>query len=185
MRLKTSRERRILHVKTFFRWLIYYFLIIASFILMTSGTWLKPVLLVPIALCIAMENDLMGSAFTGAFCGFLTDIACGRLFGYNAVLLTVFCVGFSLIFELYLRQRFITYIVMTAAVSFLQCWLDYKFYYEIWDYEDVGRIFTGVTLHVWVYTVIAAVVIYLITRLINHFLMPKVHLTIEEVIQTN
>lgn len=185
MRLKTSRERRILRIKTFFRWLIYYFLILVSFIFMTSGTWLKPVLLVPLALCIAVDNDLMGSAFTGAFCGLLTDIACGRLFGYNAVILTVFCVGVSLMFELYLRHRFINYFVITAVAAFLQCWLDYKFYYQIWDYEDVGRLFTGVTLHVWVYTVIASVVIYLIISLINHFLMPKVHLTIEEAIQTN
>lgn len=184
MRIKTSRERRILRFKTVFRWILYYLLIMLSFIIMTSGTWLKPVLLVPVALCIAVNNDLLGSAFTGAFCGLLTDIACGRLFGYNAVLLTVFCVAVSLSFELCLRYKFINFMWVSALVSFIQCWLDYKFYYQIWNYSDVERIFTHVTMHVWILTVISAVFIYLIVKVINHFLLPKTHLTIEEVIKT-
>ena len=142
-------------------------------------------LLVPAAICVAIGNDVMAAAVTGAVCGFLTDMACGRLFGYNAVLLTVFCVAASLIFELYLRNKFVNYLWITAIASFLQCWLDYKFYYEIWDYENVGRIFTHVSLKVWVLTVVASVVVYAMYRLINRFLMPKEHLTIEEVIKTS
>ena len=185
MRIKTTREKRILYTKTTVRWILYYVLIMLFFTIMTSGTYTKPVLLVPAALCIAIGNDVMAAAVTGAVCGFLTDMACGRLFGYNAVLLTVFCVAASLIFELYLRNKFVNYLWITAIASFLQCWLDYKFYYEIWDYENVGRIFTHVSLKVWVLTVVASVVVYAMYRLINRFLMPKEHLTIEEVIKTS
>ena len=184
MRLKTPREKRILYTKTTVRWILYYLLILVFFTIMTSGTYTKPMLLVPAAICIAIGNDVMAAAVTGAVCGFLTDMACGRLFGYNAVLLTVFCVAASLIFELYLRNKFANYLWITAIASFLQCWLDYKFYYQIWDYENVSRIFYHVSLKVWVYTVIASVVVYALYRLINRFLMPKEHLTIEEVIKT-
>lgn len=185
MRIKTSREKRILRIKTTVRWILYYVLIVFSFTLMTSGTWMKPVLLVPIAVGIAMNNDLMASAFTGAVCGFLIDMACGRLLGYNAVLLTVFCITVSLVFELYFRYRFFNYLWITALAAYLQCWLDYKFYYDIWDYADVETIFVHVTLKVWLYTVISSVIVYLLIKLINHFLMPREHLTIEEVIKTN
>lgn len=185
MKLKTPREKRILYFKTSLRWIIYVFIIMASFVIMTSGSWLKPVLLVPAALCIAINNDIMASAYTGAFCGFLTDIACGRLLGYNAVILTVFCVVTTLIYELYLRRKFFNFMLISAAVSFLQCWLDFKFYYEIWDYENVDRIFRNVTLNVWMYTVISSVFMYLLFKLTNNLLMPKEHLTIEEVIKTN
>lgn len=185
MRIKTTREKRILYFKTTMRWIVYYLLITLSFVLMTSGTWKKPIFLVPVAISIAISNDLMLSAYTGAVCGFLIDIACGRLFGYNAVLLTVFCVGVSLVYELYLRKKFINYLFITAVVSFLQCWLDYKFYFEIWDYDNVERIFYSHTLKIWLYTMISSVVIYVIFRIIDHFLMPKEHLTIEEVIKTN
>ena len=84
-----------------------------------------------------------------------------------------------------LRHRFTNYILITAAVSYIQCRLDYKFYYQIWNYENVERIFTHVTLKVWVYTVISAVFVYLVIALINRFLMPKEHLTIEEAIKSN
>lgn len=185
MRLKTPREKRILYFKTTLRWILYYFIILSSFVLMTSGSWTKPILLVPVALLIAVNNDLMASAYTGAFCGFLIDIACGRLLGFNAVILTIFCVAATLVFELYLRKKFINYMVIISAASFLQCWLDYKFFYEIWGYADVERIFSSVTLKVWLYTVISTVILYILFKIINNLLMPKEHLTIEEVIRTS
>lgn len=185
MRLKTPREKRILYFKTALRWILYYLIILLSFVIMTSGSLTKPILLVPVALLIAVNNDLMASAYTGAFCGFLIDIACGRLLGFNAVLMTVFCVGATLVFELYLRKKFINCMVIVSAASFLQCWLDYKFFYEIWNYADVNRIFSSVTLKVWLYTVISSVILYIVFRIINNLLMPKEHLTIEEVIRTS
>lgn len=185
MRIRTTREQHILRFKTVLRWVMYYLLIFISFIIMTSGTLYKPILLVPLSIGIAVNNNMYGSAVTGAVCGFLTDIACGKLFGYNAVILTFFCILANLLFELYLRDRFINYMMITAAVSYIQCWLDYKFYYQIWEYENVGRIFVKVSLRVWIYTVISAVIIYLVLKLVNRFLMPREHLTIEEAINTN
>lgn len=184
MRIKTTREKRILIIKTTVRWLLYYVLIFFSFILMTSGTMLKPVLLIPIAVCIAVNNNQIGSAVTGAVCGFLIDIACGRLFGYDAVILTIFCILASLLFELYLRNRFFNVFVISAVAAFIQGCLDYKFYYEIWNYDGVERIFRKVTIPVWALTAVSTVFIYLVIRLINHFLMPKKHLTLEEAVKT-
>ena len=185
MRIKTTRQQHILRIKTTLRWLLYYLLIFLSFIIMTSGTLYKPILLVPLAIAISINNNIYGSAVTGAFCGFLIDICCGKLFGYNAVILAFFCILTNLVFELYLKNRFINYLMITAVVSYIQCWLDYKFYYQIWDYENVGRRFVRVSLRVWAYTVISAFFMYLLVKLVNKLLMPKEHLTIEEAINTN
>lgn len=185
MRIRTTREQHILRFKTTLRWMIYYLLIFISFIIMTSGTLYKPILLVPLAVGIAINNNIYASAVTGAICGFLIDICCGKLFGYNAVILTVFCIAANLVFELYLKDRFINYFIITAAAAFLQCWLDYKFYYQIWDYEHVGRIFRKVSMKVWLYTVISSVFVFLVLKLVNRLLMPREHLTIEEAINTN
>ncbi len=182
MRIKAPREKRILYFKTALRWILYYVVIILSFMIMTSGTWLKPVLLVPVALCVTINNNKLASAFTGAFCGLLIDISCGRLFGYNAVLLTVFCVAVSLAFELYFRNKLMNFIWMSAAVAFLQGLLDFEFYFNIWQYPDVDVIFREYTLKVWAYTVISSLFVWLVIKLINHFLMPKEHLTIKEII---
>ena len=185
MRIRSTREQRIFRFKTTLRWIIYYLLIFLCFIIMTSGTLYKPILLVPLAIGIAVNNNMYGSAVTGAVCGFLTDICCGKLFGYNAVILAFFCIAANLLFELYLKDRFINYMIMTTVASFLQCWLDYKFYYQIWGYENVGRIFRRVSLKIWLYTVISAVFIFLVLKLVNRLLMPREHLTIEEAINTN
>lgn len=185
MRIRTTREQHILRFKTTLRWVLYYLLIFVSFIIMTSGTLYKPMILVPMSIGIAINNNMYGSAVTGAVCGFLTDICCGKLFGYNAVVLTFFCILANLLFELYLKDRFINYMIITTVVSYIQCWLDYKFYYQIWEYENVGRIFVRVSLRVWIYTVISAVFVYLVLKLVNRFLMPREHLTIEEAINTN
>ena len=185
MRIRTTREQHILRFKTTLRWMIYYLLIFISFIIMTSGTLYKPILLVPLAVGIAVNNNIYASAVTGAICGFLIAICCGKLFGYNAVILTVFCIAANLVFELYLKDRFINYFIITAAAAFLQCWLDYKFYYQIWDYEYVGRIFRKVSMKVWLYTVISSVFVFLVLKLVNRLLMPREHLTIEEAINTN
>ena len=185
MRIKTSREHRILNIKTTVRWLLYYVVIFICFIIMTSGTLLKPILLIPAAICIAVGNNIYGSAVTGALCGFLIDICCGKLFGFNAVILAFFCILVSLVFELWLKNKFLNIFAASAAASFISSMLDYKFYYEMWNYEDSDRIFSEVTLPVFFYTVISSVFIYLIIRLINKLLMPKNHLTIEEAIKTN
>ena len=152
---------------------------------MTTGTWLKPILLVPAVMCISMRNGQLSSAFTGAFCGLLIDVACGRLFGFNAVILAALCAMVSLVFELYLRQRFFNYLWITAVAALVQLWLDYKFYYQIWSFSDSDLIFRTVTMKVWIYTIISALVVYPVYRLIDRLLMPKTHLTIEEAIRTN
>lgn len=182
MKIKTSKEKRILIMKTSLRWILYYFLIFAGFIFMTSGSMKKPIILIPTAICIAVGNDQLASALTGAVCGFLIDVSCGKLFGYNAVILTAFCILSSLLFELYLKNKFINVLITSAAASFIMGWLDYKFYYEMWKYDNVETIFRTVTLPVWLYTVVSSIFAYLLVKLINHFLMPREHLTIEEVI---
>jgi len=152
---------------------------------MTGGTVLKPVLLVPVAVCISLRNDVMPSAFTGGFCGLLIDICTGRLFGYNAVLLTVFCTAVNLLFEFYLRNKFVNFLWVNAVVSALQCALDYEFYYKIWNYENTENILMHVTLKVWAYTVISSVFVYLLLKVIDILFIPKEHFTIEEVIKNN
>lgn len=184
MRIKSTRESRILYVKTAVRWVLYYIVIFFCFIFMTSGTLMKPVILIPAAVCIAVRNGQIASAVTGAACGFLIDISCGKLFGYNAVILAFFCIAVSLSFELWLRERFINIFIVSAAVSLICALLDYKFYYEIWNYENTEKIFSSVTVPVWIYTVISTVFVYLIIKLINRLLLPKTHLTIEEAIKS-
>lgn len=183
MKTNSARKKRSLFIRNTVRWILYSLIICLCFFVMTSGTWRKPVLLIPAALCISVTAGQIPAALTGAVCGFLIDISCGKLVGCNAVILAFFCVVVSLLFELYFKNRFITIILATAIASWIMGWLDYKLYYEIWNYENVDRIFWHMTVPVWGYTVVSAVFVYLIIRFINFLLIPKEHFTLEEVIK--
>ena len=184
MRIRSSREQRIRGIKTVLRWILYYIVIFLCFLIMTSGTWMKPILLVPAAIAVAASSGQYSSALTGAVCGFLIDIACGKLIGYNAVLLAFFSIVVSLLYEYYLRSKFVNFMIISSVAAYIQCWLDYKFYYEMWEYENVERIFSQISMKVWAITIIASVFVYLVIELINRFFLPKDHITIEEAVNT-
>jgi len=185
MRIKATREKKILALKNFFRWLLYITAILFCFTLMMSGRLMKPVLLIPAAICVAMNTGELQAAFTGALCGLLMDIACGNIFGYNAVILTIACTFTSLMFINYLRKKFMNFIVITFFSALISGILDYVFYYSIWDYENKEIIFHKITMPVFAYTIISAVPVYLVFMLINRFFMPRHHLSITEAIKIN
>ena len=66
MRIRSTREQRIRVIKTVMRWILYYLVIFLCFLIMTSGTWMKPILLVPVAIAIAANSGQYSSALTGA-----------------------------------------------------------------------------------------------------------------------
>ena len=183
MRIKTTREKRILIVKTTFRWFLYLLIIFLCFITMNAGTFMRPMLLIPVALCISSNTGEFRSAIIGAVCGFMIDLSCDKLLGYNAVILCIFCVIISLSYSLILRHRLANTLIITAVVSTIQGVLDYNFYYDIWGYENSSLILKKYTFPVIALTTASAVVVYAVFSLINKFLMPKPHLTIEEAIK--
>lgn len=185
MKIKASREKKIFIFKNSLRYFLYAVIVLICFTFMMSGRLLKPVLLIPASICIAMNTKELHSAFTGAFCGLLIDIACGKIFGYNAFILTVVCTFTSLLYMNYLRKKFINFLLITTVSSLICSMLDYVFYYSVWDYENVETILDTVTMPVFAITVISAVPVYLLFLLVNRFLMPEHHLTIAEAIKIN
>jgi len=183
MRIKTSREKRILIIKTIIRWVLYFLIIFVSFIFMNAGSFLKPILLIPTAICIASNTGELQSAFIGALCGLLIDISCGKLFGYNAIILCISCVAVSLGYSMLLRQKLINTLIISTLLSVVQGFLDYNFYYDIWGYENSSLILKDITYPVIIMTTVSTFFIYFIMHTINKFLMPKPHLTIEEAIK--
>ena len=183
MRIKTTREKRILIFKTTLRWFLYLLLIFLSFFFMTAGTLIRPILLIPVAVCIASNTGEVQSAFIGALCGIFIDLSCNKLFGYNAVILCIACVIVSLSYSHVLRQKLVNTLIVTTIISLIQGLLDYNFYYDIWGYEDSSLILKKITLPVILLTILSTIIIYGIFHIINKLLMPKPHLSIEEAIK--
>ncbi len=155
-----KQERRKYMLLQTIQWTAYALLIFAGFIISTAGNHLKPLILLSLALCISSHTGEIQATAVGVFCGFLTDIACGKLLGYNAVFFVVCCVGVSLLYNYVLRQKMLNIVILTAIAVLAQGYLDYLFYYAIWGHEDVGLIYTKIMLPVSVLTLLSTFCLY-------------------------
>lgn len=142
------------------QWIIFGLLILAAFVLSTAGSHLKPLLLLSLALCISSHTGEIQATAIGMVCGFLTDIASGKLLGYNAVLFVVFCVAVSLLYNYILRQKMLNIVILTAVSVLIQGYLDYLFYYAIWGHEDVWLIYTNIILPASILTLLSSFCLY-------------------------
>ena len=89
--------------------LCYALLLFAAYVLQTTPGFLtffgvKPVLLVPTAICIAVLEGVFPGALWGAAAGLLWDIASGRTGGFFAIQLMVLCFCCAALVALYLRD---------------------------------------------------------------------------------
>lgn len=151
------------------KWTFFVLIIIIAHLYATVdvGGLPKPLLLIPISLCISMMQSEMTAAMTGLICGFLIDAAGGKLFGFNAMLLMIFCMLTSLLFLHFCRQNVLNLIWVTAVATLAQGSLDFFFFYAIWGYDDVDRIFSGMFLPSMIFTVIASPIIYFLMKFIE------------------
>ena len=95
-RPQTLKEKR---RNLIIKWLLYLLVMAASFLFMTVTDIVVPLFHIPIAICIAIyEKNELTASFIGLLCGLLTDVACGKLFGFNGFMLTVVCMFVSLLF---------------------------------------------------------------------------------------
>ncbi|MDE6658445.1 MAG: hypothetical protein K2J88_07690, partial [Oscillospiraceae bacterium] len=81
------------------KWILFIFLIGFCYILETSGSYRKPLLLIPLALCIASHTGEVQAMSVGAVSGLLLDLACDKLIGCNGILLLICCTGVSLLYR--------------------------------------------------------------------------------------
>lgn len=155
-RLSSRRKRKF----AAYRWGIFSVMIWFVFIFMTTGSYIKPNLLIPLALCISMNEDELISAVVGFICGFLSNLAMGILTGSGTLLLIIGCVGTSLLFSKLLRHNLLNFTVLTAVYSALIFFLEYFFTYMIWEYDSELILLTKYILPEYLLTVVSIAAVY-------------------------
>lgn len=162
--LKKRREKRNIAV----RWLLYYLIISLSYVYMTTIHFdiPNPIFLIPIAICISMNEEPFYAGITGCVCGLMTDSAMGTLVGFHAIILMWCCAVTSLLFILIMRHHIFNVILITFISSLIQSLLDYLFNYAIWGYDSIGIILLKYFLPSLIFTNISTVVFYYLIRAI-------------------
>jgi len=146
------------------QWVLFVAVIFICYLLETSGSSIKPLLLIPVSLCIASHTGELQAMTTGAVCGLLLDLACGKLPGFNAFFLVIFCVLISLLYRYFLRQKLFNMLCLTAVCALIQGYLDYLLYYAVWGHEDVVLIWQNIMFPSCLMTTASSVVFYFLIK---------------------
>lgn len=132
---------------------------------------IKPVLVIPLAVSVALFENEVGSGAFGLAAGLLWDFSAGKLFGFYGMVLMVCCICVSLLSMYFMKVNLTNAVLLSAGTGFLLSLWNFIFYYLIWGYGNAVLSFTKLML-VLVYTVILAGPIYLLVRLVAMRLNP-------------
>ncbi|HIT07954.1 MAG TPA: hypothetical protein IAB55_02570 [Candidatus Merdivicinus faecavium] len=160
------------------KWVCYSLLLLLCFGLQSSPALLrigdiKPVLIIPAAISVALFENEAGSGGFGLAAGLLWDLSAGKLFGFYGMVLMICCVCVSLLSMYFVKVNVTNSLLMTAASGFICTLWNFVFYYLIWGYEGVGQCLLRLLL-VLLYTVAATAPVYYLTRLISTRFNPVV-----------
>lgn len=162
------------------RWAIYIFMIFVSVIIINTGDSVKPILFIPLGICICMNEGEYTAAVLGGVCGLLFDFSCGKIFGYSSVFMIAFCVATVLFYKHYLLHNILNVVWMTALFTTVYELCDYFFFYAMWDYEGVGYVFSGKCIPCIFRTTLISPFVYLIVKPVHRRFYPKRAKLIEE-----
>lgn len=167
----TQTER---FLKCLIRWCLYFVLIFIAFILGASGNYVKPMLLLPIALCIASVSGLCSAGVIGIICGLLLDINSDVTPGFHAILFFLICLGISTLYQKLMKQKFLNMLLFTVLAAGIITGVQFLFLYALWDYKDVIVVYRAELLPCILYTAVSVCIYYPIFSLIHRFfLIPR------------
>lgn len=139
-----------------------------SFVISSSGFYIKPLLFIPIAICFAMfSEDELQSSLIGMVCGLLLDISYNKLIGFNGAILLVMSVFTTIMFKNYFKPMFFNALIYVSISTFIQGLLDYFFYYKIWALNSNDNVFLIYHKYIFpasIMTIVSIVIIYPIVK---------------------
>ncbi|MDD3692810.1 MAG: rod shape-determining protein MreD [Oscillospiraceae bacterium] len=151
----------------YLKWTAYGLVILLTIILQSLPRFLpqllsaKPLLIIPVVVCIAMFEGPVDGAAAGVCGGILWDLFSDRLLGFNALILLILCCACGLMSQLLIRNNLLSTLMMTAATLFVQGILSWFFYDLLLDFENSLTALLYFTLPGIFYTLILTPPIYL------------------------
>lgn len=184
-KLKPLTEKPLKHPKlrNGIRWGLYILLIFLAFVTANAGDFRKPLLLIPVALCISSVSGMAVSGLVGSICGFLLDISCGTLPGYHAILLFLLCMLTSRLYDRLMQQRFLNMLLFTSAAAFLITGSDFVLQYAIWGYDHVSQLYLHHSLPCLAYTALSTCICYPIFWWIHKHFLPARRRTLKKTLK--
>ncbi len=151
------------------KYMIYALMLLVLYVLQTTPGLLsifgiRPVLIIPFVICIAMlESELVGAIF-GCMAGLIWDASLGQLFGFNGLLVLVICFLIKILTTYIVRIRKISVLIIGFLSMLLILSLDFVVYYGMWGQRFAGSssIYINLFLPTIVYSALLTPLIFII-----------------------
>jgi rod shape-determining protein MreD len=126
----------------------------------------RPLLLLPAAMTIALlEDEWMGLAF-GLFAGLLMDFGAGTVLGFYAVTLGVLCYFTGLLAVNLIRTNVLTAMLTAAVAIWAVLSLQFVFFYLLKGYADAGYAYQYRYLPLMLHAFVPTPLLYFLNKLI-------------------
>lgn len=154
------------------KWSIYSALLIILFSLQTTPNLflifaVKPILILPLCVCVAMLEGILASSIFGLIAGLLWDISSDKLFGFNGLIFMFICMIISLLCVYYLRTKWLNAAFFTMIAALLQGLIDYVFYFAIWRYDNSVVLIYEKIIPTAIYSSIVTPIIFIVIGFIS------------------
>ena len=151
------------------KYTIYALLVFFAGVLQTTPHFLevfgvRPDLVVPLAVCIALFEDEVCAAAYGAFAGLVCDAGSFTVFGFNGLIVAFGCAAVALAMLYLMRQRLLNGMLLCAAVLTVRALLEYLFYFGIWEYAGTTQLLWRTYLPSVIYSTLTVGGYYFLVR---------------------
>ena len=152
-----------------FKHAVYVFFLLFCYILQTTPdlfvlAGVKPILVIPFAVVIAMQEGEFVGCIYGAVAGLLHDVNSSALFGYNALISAVCCTLIGLCVIYLVRYNLLGCLMFVSVTLFIQESIAFLFAYGMWGHEQVWKLYVFYTLPTILYSVLATIPIFAVLR---------------------
>lgn len=151
---------------------LYFFLLLLLYVLQNdpnlfSINGIKPMLALPLAVCVGMmEGEVAGGLF-GMMAGLLCDTGSTILFGFQSLIYLAACAAVGLLVIYFMQPSLINSLIFVTVILAARLLLEYFFYFVMWGHADGVLVLLHKMLPVLIYTTVAAFPIYFLTRKIH------------------
>lgn len=174
-RLNAGRQMNALSQR-YLKWTAYGLVLLVTAIMQSLPHFLpalggaRPLLLIPVTVCIAMFEGPVGGAAAGVAGGILWDLFSDRLLGSNALLLMILCCACGLLSQLLIRNNFISSSIMTACVLVVHGLADWFFYEVLTQHDEMVYALFHFTLPAIGYSLVLTPLVYFAVYAVSRML---------------
>ena len=157
--------------KNLVKWILYSVILFVFTVIQTTPGLLqingvKPVLILPLAVFVAVfEGETGGFCFAVA-AGIVWDSVSDKPLGFSAILLAVCCVIIALLVIFFVKASILNCCILCLAAVCVYCFFDFLFFYAIWGAGGLMSVLLTHFLPMIIYTTVISPLVFLLVRVI-------------------